>query len=304
MKLSVAPVLSKKRHSKFRLATDHYAAEFNQRKYLERTQRNHYWLGGPSGQSKLHDLSVGVAGLGGMGSNIAETLVRMGVGHLRIADPDTIDYSNINRQVIANQNTVGAGKAETSAKELRQIAKDFELVVYNQGITEETVEEFISGCDAVVDEIDVFPLDKHVLLHRACQKQNIPVYSAYVVGVGIHFYKFHGSDYTFEDFLGGDSSQWQKPTAQFLLDKFGPPYASYLKGSGLDGYAHEIMSGKVPIFGPATLLGHSVVSTRLILDLLGHNGSDNILGNKKTPVMPNFLVLDSCDLTLKECKAD
>jgi molybdopterin/thiamine biosynthesis adenylyltransferase len=64
--------------------------EINLDAYLERTKRNLFWTGGTEGQLRLRKLKIAVAGLGGMGSNIAEILVRLGVGHLKISDPDTI----------------------------------------------------------------------------------------------------------------------------------------------------------------------------------------------------------------------
>ena len=99
--------------------------------YLERTKRNQFWLGGPEGQNAVRELRIAIAGLGGMGSNIAEALARMGVGELRIADPDHIDVSNINRQVIANPRTVGKSKAKASADELLTIAEDLR----NRGVS-------------------------------------------------------------------------------------------------------------------------------------------------------------------------
>ena len=56
-------------------ATKSYSCNYDEKFYLERTKRNHYWLGGVEGQMKLKDLKVGIAGLGGMGSNLAEIMV-------------------------------------------------------------------------------------------------------------------------------------------------------------------------------------------------------------------------------------
>src|SRR5688572_8450668 len=113
---------------RFPSASRIYPARYDDRKYLERTARNQFWFTGRQGQKRLRKLRICVAGLGGMGSNIAEQFVRLGVGHLRIADPDQIELSNLNRQVIANRASVGMSKSEASARELRSIADDFELV--------------------------------------------------------------------------------------------------------------------------------------------------------------------------------
>ena len=265
--------------------------------YYERTQRNHYLLGGKDVQKKLKASKIGVAGLGGMGSNIAEYLARVGVGELRLADHDTIDISNINRQVIANTNTVGKKKAEASFNELSAIAPDTKIHTFTDGITSENVEEFVKGCDFVVDEIDVFPLEAHYLLHAACRKYNIPVYSAYVVGMGIHFYKFHGDEFKFEDFLSWNKEMSDKDVFDEVVKQVVQPEPKYLQGENLLEFKKMALNKGVPIFGPSCLLGHSTVVTRILCDFLGSKVLNTEVA--KTPVMPNFLKIDLSTLEIK-----
>ncbi len=287
----------KKAFSKVQFASKVYEPEFNESKYLERTKRNHHWLGGPEGQLKLRDLRVGVAGVGGVGSNIVEILVRSGVGHVKIADPDTIEASNINRQVIANQKTVKMKKVEASAMELRNIAEDFELVVYDEGITPENAEEFVSDLDLVVDEIDVLPFRPHVWLHQAARRRNLPLYSGYIVGLGTHVYKFHGNDYTFEDFMLNNDKEIDDPSIEFLIDRFLTPPPSYLnEEKKVMDFISTASHGAIPIFGPTTYMSHSLVAVRVISDVLGLNEQ---WGAPKTPVMPQYLRLDPFDLSFK-----
>lgn len=283
--------------SQIRSACSYYSPHFNVETYMERTKRNHYWLGGIDGQLKLKDLRVGIAGLGGMGSNLAEIMVRLGVGHIKIADPDTIDVSNINRQVIATSKTVGQKKAIASANELRTIADDFELVVYDDGITKENVEEFVSDLDVIIDEIDVFPLMAHVWLHRAAQKKNIPLYSGFIIGLGTHVYKFQGTDFTFEDFLQQNQLRIQQPTAEFIVDRFCSPPPTYLSTQQqLSDFLNLVENHQVPIFGATTYMSQSLIAVRLIKDVLD---LEKIHGGKKTPVMPHFIKLDPYDLKLE-----
>jgi molybdopterin/thiamine biosynthesis adenylyltransferase len=285
-----------------RLASQTYSPVFNEKSYFERTQRNHFWLGGTDGQNRLKDLRVGIAGLGGMGSNLAEIMVRLGVGHIKIADPDTIDYSNINRQVIANRRTVGMKKAEASAAELRTIAEDFELVVYDDGITKENAEEFAGDLDIIIDEIDVFPLQAHVWLHQAARKRNLPLYSGFIIGMGTHVYKFQGSQYTFEDFMLNDQKQIQKPDFDFLVERFVNPVPSYMQKPGvLESFAETSLKTSVPIFGATTYISQSLIAVRVISDFLNLHEK---CGTVKTPVMPQFISLDPLSLTLQICEVD
>ncbi len=269
----------------------------NEKLYMERTKRNHFWLKGPEGQKEIRNLKIAVAGLGGMGGQTTELLARMGVGDIRISDPDAVDVSNINRQIVATQKTVGTTKRESMTNRILDIGEDFNLTVY-PGVTAENVDDFVEGCSAVIDEIDVYPLQAHRILHEACRKRNIPIYSAYVVGMGIHFYKFHGKDYILDDFLGRDEKvQWDKPTAEYLLRKYGPPMPSYIQGSVSEDFKKAIETGSVPIFGPATLIGQSLIATRVIVDLV--KCAPEVI---KTPTMPEYIAVDYADLSLKVCR--
>lgn len=269
--------------------------------YFERTKRNHHWLGGIEGQKQLRQLRVGVAGLGGMGSNIAEILLRLGVGGLKIADPDTIDLSNINRQVIATSQTVGTKKAHASFKELTAIAPDTEIVAYDQGITSDTVEEFVSDVDVIVDEIDVFPMQAHLLLHKAARARQLAVYSSYIIGLGTHIYKFHGEQYTFEDFMKNNATELQNPSADFLVDTFCKPFPSYLSSQNAKSlFIDEVKKAQVPIFGATTYMGQSMLAIRLVAD---HLQLHKIHGPTQTPVMPKFIKIDPYDMSLQICNA-
>lgn len=285
----------------FSLASEFHPAEnFDLKTYLKRTRRNQFWIGGELGQHRLRAMKIAVAGLGGIGGNIADALARAGVGHLRIADLDQIDVSNINRQVVARTSTLGKNKAQQAAQDLRAIATDYELVVYDEGVNDPMVPEFVDGCNAIVDEIDVFALDKKLPLHREARARGIPLYTSYVVGLGVHFYKFHGNDYTIEDFLGVENGKLANPTAKFLMDRIGYPLPEYMTEAAIQGYETTIKNEGAPIFGPATLIGHAVVTARLLMDALG--ALPGTQGLESTPVMPEFLVLDLASLSIRKCR--
>lgn len=280
----------------------HHQPIDNESSYLERTKRNHHWLGGIEGQKKLRQLRVGVAGLGGMGSNIAEIMLRLGVGGLKIADPDTIDHSNINRQVIANSQSVGSKKAHASFKELTTIATDTEIIAYDQGITADNVEEFVSDVDVIIDEIDVFPMPAHVQLHKAARARKLPVYSSYIIGLGTHIYKFHGENYTFEDFMKNNLLEMQNPSAEFLVNTFCNPFPTYMQSPMAKAtFIEQVQKAQVPIFGATTYLGQSMLAIRVMIDYLQ---LQNLHGPTVTPIMPEFIKIDPYDLTLRICNAN
>lgn len=263
--------------------------------YFERTKRNHFWTEGQEGQTRLKNLKVGVAGLGGMGSNIAEIFARLGVGHFNLADNDTIEVSNINRQVIASISSVGEKKLDASVKEIINIDPSITLNKFSEGITESNAESFVKGMDVVINEIDVLHIPEQIYLLNAARKIGIPVYTTLVVGVGIHFYKYSPtSSFTPEDFLGpllADSS------LENLLAVLGHPLPEYMQGSNLDAFIHEIkVHGGIPIFGASCYLGQSLLAIRVLNDLGYIRGGDRA---PKTPELPEFLVLDPLTLEFK-----
>ncbi|MBC98039.1 MAG: hypothetical protein CME63_09835 [Halobacteriovoraceae bacterium] len=266
------------------------------KQYLERTQRNHFFIGDELGQQRIKELKIGVAGLGGMGSNIAEYLARLGVGSLSLADADTIDLSNINRQVIANLSTLGKRKIDASIHEIKNIDPEIQIKEFADGVTKENVYEFIKDCDFIVDEIDVFPVEAHQILHKACREKNIPIYSAYVIGLGVHFYKFHGNEFTFEDFLDVGPNESPQDKLDKIIDSFMSKRPEYLGIENLNEYKKMALKEGVPIFGPSCLLGHTIVLSRILCDFL----DCNLLGTQlpKTPVMPEFVKVDLMTLEI------
>ncbi|HEY8271245.1 MAG TPA: ThiF family adenylyltransferase [Pseudobdellovibrionaceae bacterium] len=267
----------------------------SQENYLERTKRNHFWTCGIEGQLKLKKIKVGIAGLGGMGSNIAEILVRLGVGHLRIGDPDIIEISNLNRQVIANLSTIGMSKLDASIKELINIDPTLTIDAYPEGISAANAESFVEGLDIVINEIDVLHMDVQIHLLNAAKKKNIPVYTTLVVGVGIHLYKYDPeSTFTAHDFLGGILKNSSLDT---LLETLGQPLPSYLQGQNLEDFKEEVTTkGGIPIFGASTYLGQSMLVIRALADQGYLRTTKNL---PPTPALPEFLILDPLTLELR-----
>ncbi len=264
--------------------------------YFERTKRNHYWIGGPETQLEISKLRVGVAGLGGMGSGVALALARLGVTRFHLADPDHVDVSNFNRQVIANTETVGLSKVQATVNELRKIDPNIEIQIFSEGITKSSVKDFCHERDVIVDEIDVYPLDAHELLHQEAVAKNLSLYSAYVIGLGIHLYRFSGEQFRFADFIRPVRENSEFTSG--LMDTFLRPRPNYLGELGYDGYHAQVKSGAVPIFGPSCLLGHSLVAMRVVLDWLSIRGASLPFEHKLTPVMPSFLVVDPIGMSM------
>ena len=91
-------------------------------------ERTHILLGDEK-LARLQNARVFIAGLGGVGSFAAEALARMGVGHLTLVDCDVVAASNINRQLVALNSTVGQKKADIMAARVRDISRCLKLIL-------------------------------------------------------------------------------------------------------------------------------------------------------------------------------
>jgi len=127
-------------------------------------------LVGADGIEKLQDAHVLVAGLGGVGGYAAEQLCRAGIGKLTIADSDTVQSSNRNRQIIALKSTENQMKTEAFRQRLMDINPEIHLVVKSDYLLDETIDELLkTNYNYVVDAIDTLT-PKVQLLAKAKSK--------------------------------------------------------------------------------------------------------------------------------------
>ncbi|HNJ85812.1 MAG TPA: ThiF family adenylyltransferase, partial [Agitococcus sp.] len=118
-------------------------------------ERTHILLGDEKIE-RLKNARVFIAGLGGVGSFAAEALARMGVGHLTLVDCDVVAASNVNRQLVALNSTVGQNKADIMAARVRDINPDVQLMVMTDFMNRELFEAHFAEnqYDYVLDCID------------------------------------------------------------------------------------------------------------------------------------------------------
>ena len=169
--------------------------------YRARIDRNLGWITWEE-QQFLRDRTIGIAGCGGMGGLLAQIFFRLGVGEVRIADPEVFDTSNLNRQYAARQDTVGKSKALETARGTRAVIDDATLVVYPQGICEGAVDHFLDGCDVVCDEIEFWAVGARILLHQKAREKGISLFNCNTVGFGTRLFFFEPDGYTMEQTLG------------------------------------------------------------------------------------------------------
>lgn len=130
--------------------------------------------------SKLKKSSVAVFGLGGVGSYVVEGLARCGVGGFVLVDDDTIELTNLNRQVIALHSTLGQAKVDAAKARILDINPSANVATHKIFYTKECSPNVIDGCDYVVDAIDT--VASKLALIETCEQKNIPIISCMGTG--------------------------------------------------------------------------------------------------------------------------
>jgi adenylyltransferase/sulfurtransferase len=149
---------------------------------------------GLAGQKKICSTSVLCIGAGGLGSPIAMYLAAAGVGKIGIVDFDTVDFSNLQRQILHGTEDVGRLKAESAKETIQSINPTCNVVIHNTRLSSDNALEIIAQYDIVVDGTDNFPT--RYLTNDACVLLKKPnVYGS--------IFRFEGQASVFAPHLGG-----------------------------------------------------------------------------------------------------
>ena len=141
---------------------------------------------------KLKNSKVAIFGLGGVGSYVAEGLVRTGVGNFILVDNDDIEKTNLNRQIIATHKTIGKPKVEIAKKRMLEINPNVKVGTYQEFFMPDSKGIIDDSIDYIVDAIDTVTA-KIELVVRA-NKLNIPIISAMGTGNKLDPTKFEVTD--------------------------------------------------------------------------------------------------------------
>src|SRR5512140_689815 len=131
-------------------------------------------------QLKLFRSRVVIVGAGGLGGYVVEELARLGVGTLAVADPDTFEEHNLNRQLLGSLKNLGVPKVEAAVERVGRINPAVRLVPLRSAFSRENGAELLSGADAVVDALDT--VTARVELARACRELGVPMIHGAIAG--------------------------------------------------------------------------------------------------------------------------
>jgi len=280
----------------------YYQSEYDDKIYRERVKRNLGWLGDTEEearqrQEKLKNSVVAVAGAGGIGGSMVERLARLGILNLKIADMDTFEYSNINRQLGAGVKNVGRNKAEVVAEYVHEMTPDVAIEVFPEGITSDSAAEFVRGCDYVLDEIEPYEFKARYALHRAFRASESVQFmiTGYVFGNRTFLWKWTRDSMPIEEFIGlPEHAEMNAENAEHLIGRLIPE---------VPGYPGNAMQRKwlideqtCPITPGAPPMSQGLLTERLMLAI---TGIEDQADSARLPVSPGYAMVDSRTWTAK-----
>jgi molybdopterin/thiamine biosynthesis adenylyltransferase len=180
--------------------------------YEQAFARNIGWVT-PEEQALLRGKRIAIAGVGGVGGVHLLTLARLGVGSFRIADFDTFDIANFNRQAAAFMSTLGLPKAEVAARMARDINPELDIEVFGAGVNAGNMAAFLDGVDLYVDGLDFFAFDARQRIFEHCRVHRIAATTVAPLGMGAACLNFLPGKMSFEDYF-----QWgERPELEKAL---------------------------------------------------------------------------------------
>ena len=205
-----------------------------------------------AGQQELVDATVLIVGMGGLGCPAAMYLSAAGVGHLIIADDDTVEITNLQRQIAHEQSNLGESKVSSAETTLKGLNPDVRITQINNRLEGDLLEQVVVSADVVVDASDNF--NTRFAVNQSCLKNKKPLVSGAAI-------RMEGQIAVF------DSGNPESPCYQCLYSECGDDDASCSQNG--------VMAPLVGIIGSVqametikliTGIGNSLVGRLLLLD--------------------------------------
>ena len=178
--------------------------------------RNIGWLT-EGEQLALRGKQVAIAGMGGVGGVHLLSLVRLGIGAFHIADFDSFDLPNFNRQIGATMRSLGQPKNAVLDEMARDINPELHIKRFDSGLDAENIDSFLEGVDLFVDGLDFFVLDIRRRVFSRCRELGIPAVTAAPIGMGTAFLAFTPTGMSFEQYFRFEGQTENEQYLRFLL---------------------------------------------------------------------------------------
>lgn len=254
--------------------------------YQRAFSRSIGWLT-PDELNTLKQKKIAIAGLGGVGGSHLLTLTRLGIGGFHLADFDSFELENFNRQAGANLTSIGRPKIEVLKEMALQIDPELELKTFPEGITHENIEQFLEGCDLYVDGLDFFVLDLRRAIFQKAKSMNIPAITCAPLGMGAALVVFMPGKMDFDTYFELKDCPPEEQLLHFLIG-LSPTRVQqkYLVDSASIDLKHHR--------GPSTPM-----ACEMCASVTGTTALKILLNRGKVLSAPHSIVFDAYENTLK-----
>lgn len=184
--------------------------------YQEAFSRNIGWLT-EAEQALLREKRVAIAGMGGVGGIHLLTLARLGIGKFHLADFDTFDLVNFNRQAGAGMSHLGLPKVKVMADMARDINPELDIQLFEDGVSPDNLDRFLTGVDLYLDGLDFFVFEARRATFSACARNGIPAVTAAPLGMGTAVLNFLPGCMSFEEYFHFEGQSEEEQAIRFLL---------------------------------------------------------------------------------------
>ncbi|KAG2392713.1 hypothetical protein C9374_011438 [Naegleria lovaniensis] len=239
-------------------------------------------------QRKIESTRVAVAGCGGAGAGYASTLARCGIGSFHLADHDTYELVNFNRQQTATIHTVGRNKAIATGEVVLSINPHAHVKAFDQGIDEKSIDDFLEGVHVVMDAIDLFAPRTRRLLYQHAYKKGIPVFTAGPIGWSCAWEIFLPTGPSFDEFCGftDDMNDEELIIRHIVSTAPGGTHLKYMKPKSIDFSNHA-----APSLGSTCTMLHGMLSNEVLI---------YITKRREVKGVPYYFQFDSLTLQFKQ----
>ena len=208
--------------------------------------------------------------MGGVGGGHLLTLARLGIGTFNIADFDTFEIANFNRQAGATMSSIGESKVQVLANMARDINPELNIRQFSEGIAASNLNDFLKDIDVYVDGLDFFAIDARRAVFDACFRLGIPAVTAAPLGMGAAVLVFLPGEMSFEQYFCLEGCDEEEMLIRFLL---GLSPAMLQRGYLADSSRVDFAERRSPSTIAACQICAGCAATDVLKILLGRGGT-------------------------------
>jgi molybdopterin/thiamine biosynthesis adenylyltransferase len=233
--------------------------------YDQAFKRNIGWVTREE-QQALRKKRAAVGGLGGCGGSYVTTLARLGIGAFSLADFDSFELANFNRQAGARMSTVGKPKLDVVRAMALDINPELSVRCFPNGVEDGCMDEFLDGADIYIDAIDAFSIETRRKVYARCRDLGIPAILAVPLGMGAAFLIFVPDGMSLEEWFRFDDVEASDRIVNFVA---GAAPSALHRAYLADDSTIDLDNRDFPSIGLACEICAGVVSAQAVKILLG-----------------------------------